>query len=1030
MTEILVKQLWGIVQVVGDPDWINQKIVESSIEKEDGSEPQVNSTPAVGLGLESNGVKSPELDVDPLADRELLKKAQLEANMNMEDQEKFTQRTQPQFRDQMKTGGDQSIGSSGSLQRTSSPKPMLPDRPIQQSQSSLSGSHRNSSEQPLRSGSNDPLTSLGNLGLSALGSVGKAAGKTMGVIEGAVDEVGNTIMGGEATISNRNGSSSSLNQPDPQSKNFDQRRKPAPLINFDDEPTIKRPPSNWNSDLPTNDSGIQEPQLPQSLIDSMKERKSIDGYEIGEPEQGRENDVPTLPPRTPVLSSSTDHSFDSSRFPPLTSVLRRESPELYDRFESFLENRSSSSSNEGETLLRLHTQIQTLAQISEMSSPDEPTFVNDALAILEKVRTSLSPGSELSLEMEKTVSKLQVDGNGSMRSLDGLKEKVHDGLQRLYHLFCQRQQEKLDQDKPSNSSSIPATPSNLSTRPSAPSSVASNASAQRSNSPGLNYVTRGSVPKAQPEAPVPLSYTPRKKSSNFPSATTPSTLDPSSSAIFEQRQSSMPPPPPPRPQSSLSQVSRPSEAENDVQPSKRISLDQLSAHPGTPTSSSRTSSEQSTRPPSIEQPSSSPSPILSLEVSITDVSPSSNGPNSFIDPRSLELMVAVEGMAASGGGFVLVRRWVEFEGLDLELRRSQVPRSTVPQLPNLKSKTSMAACQLIESYLIKLLANPVLFDLEATKRFVDKTRAGATAESEAVKAKGGPKAFISGMGAFGGTLGRSVAIGASSVGAAVGNVGKTAGQKSGLVGLERDNSASSRNSDALSTKLENLSSLSVSSSTSSSPTSSPSMGLSKSSESNAQLSNSNPALASPQLGAEAPSSELSAQDLDALLSAVFSVADEAFDLSGGWTFRRGMLRVLEQIVRASYGTTIINAFNHTAQSLSSESLGNHLEGLTDSFWPIQKGEDGQLTSSELSNRVWDSTPSPSRTLEEREKTSREARMVVLSYAPTQAAYLLGPGGKQSCERALSAIHQTVEHPITALDLGLTIVLRVLEISCE
>ncbi|WFD44386.1 hypothetical protein MPSI1_003054 [Malassezia psittaci] len=171
--------------------------------------------------------------------------------------------------------------------------------------------------------------------------------------------------------------------------------------------------------------------------------------------------------------------------------------------------------------------------------------------------------------------------------------------------------------------------------------------------------------------------------------------------------------------------------------------------------------------------------------------------------------------------------------------------------------------------------------------------------------------------------------------------------------------------------------------------------------------------AASQASAAQEAEDLAPQDVDALLTAVFAVVHEAFNLQGSWTLRRGLLRVLEQVVRTTYSTSVVSTLVYLASMLSVPALASWLSALRNSLWP-----DGR----------WREHSEPQRSLEQKQATAAEARQVVLSYTPTQAAYALGMGGKQTCMDALITIHDAVTDPVVSLDLHLALVLRVLDLA--
>ncbi|WFD29926.1 hypothetical protein MSPP1_000940 [Malassezia sp. CBS 17886] len=159
--------------------------------------------------------------------------------------------------------------------------------------------------------------------------------------------------------------------------------------------------------------------------------------------------------------------------------------------------------------------------------------------------------------------------------------------------------------------------------------------------------------------------------------------------------------------------------------------------------------------------------------------------------------------------------------------------------------------------------------------------------------------------------------------------------------------------------------------------------------------------------------DVTPEEADALLAAVFAVMHEAFHVQGAWTLRRGLLRVLEQVVRTTYSTSVVSTLVYLSSMLSAASIASWLAHIRTSLWP-----DG----------VWSTAQAPVRTHAEKLKTAQDARDIVLSYTPTQAVYALGIGGRQACMEALATVHEVVTEPVVALDLHLALLLRVLDLA--
>lgn len=127
---------------------------------------------------------------------------------------------------------------------------------------------------------------------------------------------------------------------------------------------------------------------------------------------------------------------------------------------------------------------------------------------------------------------------------------------------------------------------------------------------------------------------------------------------------------------------------------------------------------------------------------------------------------------------------------------------------------------------------------------------------------------------------------------------------------------------------------------------------------------------------------VSQQDFENILSAGLALLEEAYDLSArNWTFKRGILRMIEQVLRSSYAGTIkiyIQRMILTASDL--EGIASWIDGFRDSFWP--------------EGVWWVADPdTPKRTAEEKEETRKEARKLFIAQAPDGLKIALGAAGK-------------------------------------
>ncbi|WFD08356.1 hypothetical protein MVES1_003728 [Malassezia vespertilionis] len=435
---------------------------------------------------------------------------------------------------------------------------------------------------------------------------------------------------------------------------------------------------------------------------------------------------------------------------------------------------------------------------------------------------------------------------------------------------------------------------------------------------------------------------------------------------------------------------------------RRKSIPPDTQHLGLAYEPRRPASQNSARHPS-PRPEAPTQDTIPVTISVMDVSPDAGAET--VDVRTLQLLISIESAedAATGsGGYALLRTWPQLEQLQKELERmyAQRPADTVlverpPSLPSLRRKSSAQACAAIQAYLAALLS-PERGQLawfsttQAVQRFIDKTRA----DDASVPTKRTPTLMTS----LGG-MSRSFASGV--VGAA-GTARK---------GFEQISAAAPAQRALFGAKEPELPKPAL-------PARKPMSALPlprrpESPETNPMrpASPNKLSMAEPELALDACS--LSSHDIDALLTAVFAAAHEAFNLQGSWTFRRGLLRVLEQVVRTTYSTSVMGTLVYFAAMLTPSALAAWVAYLRDAIWP---------------NGVYSQEETPPRTAEQRRVTAVEARNVVLSYTPTQAAYALGIGGKQTCMDAMATVHDVLTDPAVSLDLHLTLLLRVLDLG--
>lgn len=418
--------------------------------------------------------------------------------------------------------------------------------------------------------------------------------------------------------------------------------------------------------------------------------------------------------------------------------------------------------------------------------------------------------------------------------------------------------------------------------------------------------------------------------------------------------------------------------------------------------------------------------------------------------------------------------------------------SSPPALPSIKGLTSSVACDAIRRYLLELLAPSQAQDgmawyssTQAVHRFLDKTR--ATDEESRIW----NNLFMPGFGGMGRTFATGFAGAAGSARRGIGQLAPTPSRAGRIFGLRPDMTetrpaeapapnteklgvdkgyglafvprkkkndtervdeipnghaagrgddvplkhdlVSKNHADSVSDSYENKPYVetephpSCPASDSKATSAAPSLSLSKKTHvpyetrkrgpkaegetvSNASSSKTSPATKSSE---PCPEETPSLHDINVLLTAVFAVTREALNMHKAWTLQRGMLRIIEQYIRTTYVSTVSKTLSYFASKLSLNEQASWLKYLRESWWP---------------NDVWNTETSPIQTEEGIRTRYQEARKVVLSYAPPQAAYALGIGGKQAVCDALTTVHKVVTDPMVSLDLHLALLLRVIDLA--
>lgn len=927
----------------------------------------------------------------------------------------------------------------------------------------------------------------------------------------------------------------------------------------------------WDNLMPMNlpPKAHEGMNLPDSIRDSMKTSEensaaeSSRGYSIPETPEKRKNNaglsVQTQSDSSrPLESASTSRSVQSptvmstfsptadtssmsvrppSRAPSAASGGIPPAPELFDvlsnkadsnaftplrdAFENFLERGGVASRSlffsppsaatvapgEGEALLKLHVGLSALARLvpADSNMENDEIFREDAYGILSKAYHNLSDvddgvaGRALREALVGALNEIQESDELTIRQiLRPVETSLWNRLTGLYEYFW-----KETCTRPSGGTAGGRSGSTAHSGSNTPSR-SSFASEQRPNVKRLSREVQG--PQDLTRAPsMDLAYEPRRKQPHATSSTDSNLF----SVPTHSPTKSLAPLPegrtPPRPASSPPMKAPSSRAPQVVEQSSQNAA------------GSNASTDSTAMPPpplpqkreGIQRPAPRRPSQSSLEITVTDVSPNAERPNSNVDLRSFEVMIAVEGLVSQSGGFVLLRNWRDFQQLREELNRSTSLPPLANPPPDGRGKGSAILTREIEAFLQNLLTSPDHMTSEAVQYFVDKGRAG---ESEAENSDRIGALMESLQLSKGLNLGRNFASGMvntiqkgtrTAVGLAptvpgLGDaqpevspvpsrsdtfegvagpelahlpIGARPSQGAGPEKMERQGLGIRGNDWPRSEQVSRDSPQThrrVRSSDLASGKEQQSSILARSPTSAEQF----PSTAN--IPTSGPASELSQADLDNLLSCIFAIADEAFNLSGGWTFRRGMLRVFEQIVRTQYWSSILGVFNNMVHSLSHEQVGNWCTDAKVKFWPDEpsskaaaaaaNGSASQHASIKSQPHVGEgegfgdavveaaldatqavteeaeksgsgsaansNTVPPKRTVSQMASTHARAQQILLSHVPSSSAFFLGPGGRQSCERAVICVHEEITQPTTSLDLVLTVVLKLCDIAAR
>jgi hypothetical protein len=374
-------------------------------------------------------------------------------------------------------------------------------------------------------------------------------------------------------------------------------------------------------------------------------------------------------------------------------------------------------------------------------------------------------------------------------------------------------------------------------------------------------------------------------------------------------------------------------------------------------------------------------PKNKISVSVTDIStPTAYSSARVARPRELEFVIAVED--ADSPGFILQRTWAELERLQSQTVKAfpKAGTATFPRalLPTPTYKTSNELVRGLEGYLLVLLTDPNYSVSAPVQAFFSKER--ATRGGGNLNLWGGVNRQLAKGGDFAtkglSTLSQTVSRPLNglvkrpdgySLAASGPDGGEPVASRSSVETPPAVKAPSDTVKRSASTPVDV--SVSASASTSSAPTP------------RARASVDVPPLtASPQPAARRDAL-LTPQEFDTVLSASISLLEEAYDVQeDAWSVKRTVLRLLETLLRTSYSGYIAETFASVVESANTERIAGGIEGLTESFWP--NGEWWTPKEGEVE-----------RTEEDKERTKREARRLLLAQAPEGLKIALGAQGQ-------------------------------------
>ena len=451
------------------------------------------------------------------------------------------------------------------------------------------------------------------------------------------------------------------------------------------------------------------------------------------------------------------------------------------------------------------------------------------------------------------------------------------------------------------------------------------------------------------------------------------------------------------------------------------------------------------------------------KVEVTDVSQNEQN-NEFVNSKNLELMIAIE--EDGSPGWMLFRRWNEFEKLDNALQRSfpNAGTATFPKayLPSLKFKKSSDVCALLSAYIKTLLIDPRYSESPLVINFLKKEKTGASAKSssklfdltqpsktftqfsKAVTDIGVNKKRLSFPGPL--KINKSPNISKENV-----HKPKISDEKINELDDDIPDQTSHVNQayhkDSQDSTSENVYRKNSNKIEKEENTDNDDRKLSMESEQNGNSDsqgdkenekvenivespieenknenenenegndvNTPMPTTNNDMNSKSATCNINDEDLNLVLNSIFSILEEAYQLSGQqWSLRRGFFRVLERVIRTSYSQTVRMALQSIVEGVTDvKNISQILNMIKDGLWPPPQ-------------REWIKSEDNERTNEDKENAKNMARKLLVENKPRA---LSGAMGDNATKDAVILLHELFQDPIFCKEITTLLALDLLRV---